>query len=148
MSKNVKLGSYFIQNTLNNGEKFVMLVDFAPEWLCGAVHDAHQSDLPNDWIYNECYAACLAIDDGSLSNQDSIHQHADSQMDVYTKDLYQWAADMCLTAIFSHAEEEADDFGPDDAPGSTIDRLTRVQYCAIARIAQTIWDAYETATAE
>jgi hypothetical protein len=139
----VKLGSFFVTGKRDNGEMFVSLKDERPEWLHEAVHAAHGSDLPNDWIYAECRAACDAIDDGSLTlaedSDDGLHEHADSRVDIYTRELYQWAADMCLSDAYANAESEAADILGDES--DTIKRLGAIQYCAIRSIAATILDA-------
>ena len=131
-----KLGSFFVTGKRNNGETFVSLKDERPEWLHDAVHTAHGSDLPNDWIYRECEAACDAIDEGSLTDDDSVHEYADSRVDIYTRDLYQWAADMCLSDTYAGAESEAGDFLGEES--DTIKRLSAIQYCAIGAIARII----------
>ncbi len=99
--------------------------------------------MPNDWIYAECRAACAAIDDESLSDDDgySLHSHADSQVDTYTRDLFQWGADMCLTDTYSNAESEAEDCGFTE--GATIEEHFRaIQYHAVYAIAATILGAW------
>lgn len=137
----MKLGDFFKRDTRHDGTKFVTLADNRPDWLHDAVYEAHQSDLPNDWIYAECEAACDAIDDGSLTDEDSLHSHADCRVDVYTRDLYQWAADMCLSDTFAAAESDAEDIG--DPPNETEKRLAQLQYYAIARIARIMLEAAE-----
>ena len=87
-------------------ESFVTLKDETPDWLQAAVRDAHKGDLPNDWVFAECEAACNAIDDDSLSSDDT-HDYTDGRVDIYTKDLFCWATDMCLSRTWSDAEEEA-----------------------------------------
>jgi hypothetical protein len=121
------------------------LTDNRPDWLYEAVQAAHVSDLPNDWIYAECRAACDAIDDGSIACEDDIHEHADSRVDVYTKDLYQWAADMCLSDTFAQAESDVEDMGG-DSRDDTLQRIRELQYFAISRIARTVFEAWEENT--
>lgn len=127
--------SHFVIKTRESkhvgGESFVTLATDAPQWLATAVRDAHQGTLPNDWIYAECRAAALAFDEGALDDSeddDSVHEHVDGQVDVYTQALYQWAADFCLTETFSTAEQEARDMG---LPEETEKRLMSIQYAAI-----------------
>jgi hypothetical protein len=134
------LGKYFVTRTRDNGDKFVTLTDDAPEWLADAVREAHQGDLPDDWIYTECRAACDAIDDGSIASEDDIHAHADSRVEIYTAKLARWYADMCLSSTYSEAECRAEEIGPGDGVN---DRLMRIQYCAIEYIAETIFRAFE-----
>lgn len=128
--------------TRQNPRKVDCLTEERPDWLYDAVVAAHQGDFPNDWIYSECRAACEAIDDGSLSSDDDVHEYADSRVDVYTHDLASWYADMCSSTTYATAEEEAHDLGAID--GEAIDhRLKIVQYVALSYIARTILDAYQ-----
>jgi hypothetical protein len=144
----VKLGSFFVTGKRDNGESFTTLRDDRPEWLQDAVREAHAGDFPNDWIYSECRAACEAIDAGDLSDDDNLHEHADSRVDVYTRHLYQWAADFCLSDTWANAESEVDDMGTGPMVGvtlpagsSSLQRITTVQYCARATIARIMLSA-------
>lgn len=132
----MKLASYF---TTENPRKVVCLSEDAPTWLKAAVYKAHNGDAPNDWIYAECQAAACAIDEGSLKDDDN-DAHAEAQVDIYTKDLYQWAADMCLTSTYGQAQEYVEDMS---MPEDTLDRIRAFQYAAILTIAQTIVQAWE-----
>jgi hypothetical protein len=127
----------FIKDTRDNGEQFYRLTDDAPAWLRQAVQNAHHDDFPNDWIYEECAVAYDACEDHTLADEDDLHDYADSRVDVYTKDLYQWQADMCLTNTFSMAENTAQDCGSTMAPAT-------IQYFAIENIARAILDAYRS----
>lgn len=138
------LASYFKRETRTNDETFYTLKDDAPEWLRAAVQEAHDDRLPDDWVYAECYASCCAIDDGSLT-EDDLHGHVDGQVDIYTQKVFQWAADFCLSSLWAHAEERAEDLGDG---GTLVERIQRIQYCAIESICQTILSAYENAAEE
>lgn len=127
-----KLADYW---TNDNPRGCWCLKDDAPQWLLDAVRDACRGDF-NDWLWDECRAACLAIDDGALT-PDETHSHADSQVDIYTQDLFAWAADMCLTSTWSEAEEQAEDFGVMTA------KLQAIQYYAIDYIANVIVNAWK-----
>lgn len=121
---------------------FWTLRDNAPEWLHNAIRDAHQTDLPNDWIYGMCQLACEAIDDGSLT-EDTLSEFADSMVDIYTADRFHWAAEMCLSSTFGYAEEQAKEIGGESNDIS--DMLGKIQYFAIEYIAQVILNAYNNA---
>jgi hypothetical protein len=139
----MKLGTFFKKldrKPEGCASRAVTLSDNRPDWLHDAIRDAHASDLPNDWIYEECEAACDAIDEGSLTDEDSIHEHADSRVDVYTQARYQWAAQFCVSTTYADAEAEALDVGPIH---DTVTHLGVVQYYACARIARTILEAYD-----
>lgn len=141
----MKLGSFFETRKRDNGDEYSTLIDSRPEWLHNAVREAHSGDLPNDWIYLECRAACDAIDEGSLRDDDAMHEYADGRVDVYTQALYQWAADFCLSRVWAEAESEAEDFGVE---GAIEDKLRSIQFCAIRRIAQAMLDAMRASLAE
>lgn len=113
----------------------------APKWLNDAIREAHAGDLPDDWTYETCRAVCDAIDDEAIASGYDVHEFADGQVDVYTRDLAQWYADHCDGSLFSQAESDADDMGQTEQ--TVNERLTTVQFCAIARIASTLWEAYE-----
>lgn len=143
----IKLAPFF---TTENPRKVWILVDDAPEWLKDAVREAHQGDMPNDWIYSEIRDVCQAIDDGDLGlddcgdpDHDKIHEYADGAVDIYTKGLYQWQADMCLTDTYSYAEEQLSEFGGEASTGEK--RISALQYCAIEAIAVTVLNAWREA---
>lgn len=125
----------FIKSTRDDGTTFYTLADGAPEGLLEAIREAHHGTLPNDWIYEECKAAF----EGDLTDSDALHEYADGRVSIYTKELFQWNADMCLTALYRYAEDEASDLG-----GASIeDRVKVIQFCAIRMIASVIaeWKA-------
>jgi len=141
----IKLAQYFKRDKRADGKTFHTLHDNRPEWLQEAVREAHQTDLPNDWIYETCSAAADAIDGGYLGADkygDDLHEWADGQVEIYTKPLLQWVADMCLSSTYSNAESEADDLG---VGGDTVKRAMCVQYCAIRAIGQAMVDAWREA---
>lgn len=141
----IKLGLFF---TNDNDRKVWSLTDERPEWLYDAVHAAHSngSDLPNDWIYSVVRDVCRAIDDDELSadladsdDDGRLHEWVDGQVDIYTKALYQWQADMCQTSLYSEAEERLSDMGSEGTTGEK--RVAALQYNAIESIAQTVLSA-------
>ncbi len=134
-----KLGSFFQRSTRDDGTAYTALREDRPDWLQEAVYAAHGSSLPCDWVYETCRAACDAIDDGTLSEDTGSHEFADGQVDVYTKELAQWYADFCTSDLYAQADSDADDMGHEKQ--SVNERLTTVQYCAIARIADCILHA-------
>ena len=136
----MKLASFFETRTRDNGDKFVTCIDTTPEWLAAAIRDAHQGDMPSDWIFETIKATCEAIDDGPF-DADSIGEFADANLEIYTKALYQWAADMCGSSTYSAAEEQASEVGSCDANASIEDRIRVIQYYAIQYIADSILQA-------
>ncbi len=129
----------FTSKTRDDGTVFYTLSDDAPDGLLDAVQEAHRGAMPNDWIWAECKAAFE--EEADLTDPDALHEYADGRMDVYTKALHSWAADMCLTDLYSSAEEEANDLLPPTA--TTLERIGAIQFCAIQGIAATIatWKA-------
>lgn len=144
----MKLARFFESATRDSGATYVRMVDDAPEWLTDAVRAAHLGDLPNDWIYEQCRDVCDAIDEGSISDSDSVSVWADGRADIYTHDLYAFAKDMFHTYTFSNGEELARDVGGDNDRGSISEQIGRVQYFAIETIAQAILSAFEEHSAD
>ena len=133
--------------TKDPDETLVRLKDAAPEWLKDAVRKSHQGMLPHDWVFAQCYGACIAIDgldDAALKDSDWLHEHADGEVDVYTKSRFRWAMDFCLTEIFAEAEANAADI-LSDGESDTNARLGAIQYCAIETIASLMRDAIASA---
>ena len=68
-------------------------------------------DMPRDYVFLVCSLVCEAIDDGAIdlttadSLSDSIGQWAESAKEIYTGEIFKWAADMCGTALFAMAED-------------------------------------------
>lgn len=145
----MNLASHFVTRTRSDYVTYVTLTDDAPAWLKDAVREAHHGALPNDWIYAECKAAVEAFDEGTFAGSDEdddcVHDHADSRVEVYTQALYQWAADHCLTDIFAAAKQEAMDVG---LPEDTEDQIKSVQYAAIRHVADTMRQACLAAARE
>jgi hypothetical protein len=142
----MKYAAHFEKRGRENGEAFITLKEDAPGWLRDAVYEAHDGALPNDWVYAECFAACEAIDEGSITvspeiddDMEDVHGYVDARVDIYTKDRFRWAADMCLTELFANAEERATELCSDAMPMA--DRLGAVQYAAIERITEAMLEA-------
>lgn len=132
------LASYFVQKTRSNGETFYTLTDDAPEELLAAVREAHNDALPNDWVYSiladfaHDVGKCAAADEPS----DYVYEWADGCVDIYTKPLMQWAADMSYT-----------NFVDVSAPCErTIEESIRLmQFEAIVSIASTLLEYFQSA---
>ena len=132
---------HFVTRSRDGGTTFFYtLADDAPEWLKVAVREAHQGTLPNDWVYEACRDAAEAVDSVVLDveddDDDDVHSYADGQVDVYTKDLFQWAADFCLTDTWANAHQEARDMGMRD--GDLDRQVACVQYAALRHIADSV----------
>ena len=128
---------YFETRKRDDGTDYTTVKDSAPEWVRDTVHEAHGDALPNDWIYSTCgyaFEACPVAGD-----EDWSHEFADQQTDIYTANLFQWASEMCLTGVFSEAEEEAKELG--QQYNSIEDNIRLVQFCAIRRIAEIVRQA-------
>jgi hypothetical protein len=111
-----KLRAFFTTGTRPPGPvpvevKFVTTAEGVPQWLVDAIHVAHQGDLPHDWIYAECQAAAEAFDEGNLDDEEGVAEYADARVDVYTAELFAWAAEFCLTRTWAEAEAQAKESG-------------------------------------
>lgn len=92
-------GSWFEWATRPDGERFVRLMDGAPEELSDAVRDAHGELLPNDSVYELCRAVwgwlvTFADEcDGDLTRNDLPYECADDLLDgeyLYNTDRADW----------------------------------------------------------
>lgn len=134
-------------SSVRAGELFTTLKDDAPPWLKEAVREAHQGDLPLDWVYAECRTAAEAVDAGDLdlADENAVHEYVDSRVDVYTRELFQWAADHCLTATWAAAEEAAHEL---ELPKGFAEQIAAVQYAAIHFVTETVRQACARAVCE
>lgn len=121
---------------------YVRVAEGAPAWVFDAVRKAHQGALPCDWVFDECRAAAEAIDDREDVTGEWITEHADTRVEVYTKLLFQWATDFCLTELFADAEERANDLGDAGEKIAIEKRLSMIQFCAIDAISRTMLEAW------
>lgn len=137
------LAAHFERIKRPNGKWSYTLKDTAPEWLRDAVYSAHTDRPPNDWIYEECYDACVAIDDDSLSD---CGEYADQKVEPYTRELFEWAAEFCLSSLFAESEETVNGYRKHGDTVST--RLIAIQREAITFIASTILTAWENNQSE
>lgn len=120
-----------------NGETFVTLKDDAPDWLKEAVRDCHDGMLPNDWIFAECEAVCVEWDSERFDGrywQDAVYEFVSSRVDIYTSEVFKWAADFCNSSIFAEADEQSKELGG-RAELSIEKVLQSVQHCALETIA-------------
>ena len=142
----MKLGDFFEVKSRDNGEAFVSLKEGSPGWLRDAVYSAHIDTMPNDWIYAECSAAADAIDEGYLT-ADNVNEFANDRVDVYSAELFQWAANMHATSLFSEAESRANDCGA-IVETDVVSVLSRVQYFALELVAELFLEGVKGHTSE
>ena len=133
MIKHSKLAGYFVTKERDNGEAFVTLADNRPQWLYDSVYSAHNGSMPCDWVYATCKDVAYAIDSGDLKDSDDCATFADGNVDIYTKDLYQWGAHHCLQDFYTAAESDAKDNCM--LTGTIEEQLRAIQYIAIRYIA-------------
>lgn len=130
-----KIAPFFERRrTRDSGEAFYTLKDDKPEWLQDAVMDAHNGEMPDDWIYEQCSAIADMIDDYDPDDdlEDATHEMADGLVDVYTHDLNRWyAANLCRAEWVEQAREE----GLIDADADITARFSAGQYLQLRFIA-------------
>ena len=128
--------NYFETRTRDNGETFVTRTDDAPDWLADAVRAAHDDEFPNDWRYVTCRAIFEAFEDGS-SDPSEV---ADSLVDVYTADLFEWlAGDLGRSAYVDEAMTEGL-----TSPSSSIEERIRLgQYLCIEAMVRVLAEAVD-----
>lgn len=108
--------------TREDGSPYTRRTSDAPEWLQELVFDAHGDMLPDDWRYACIAAACEAIADADDPDDDG-HEFADSYVDVYTADLYEWLGSNLSRQ--GYCDEASEEFGPAD---SLVSQIMQGQY--------------------
>lgn len=121
-------------------EWFYTLKDDAPEWLREAVYDAHNDEMPNDWVYDHLDTFARHIDslDADADLEDISHEMADGNVDIYTHDLNRWYADNLGR---SEWVEQAREEGLIDADADITARFSAGQYLQLRFIADTLVQA-------
>lgn len=133
----------------SNGEEFTRLKEGSPQWMKDAIFAAHEaidSRLPDDWIYEmvRCLASDLEdrdLDEGSEADSDMLHEIADSQVEIYTSALAQWYADHSGNRDLC---EEAVSEGLASESASIEDRIKVGQFMAIERILGSLVESLES----
>lgn len=86
--------SWFEVATRTDDSTYIRTKDGCPEWVSDLVYAGHGSDfLPDDYRYRWIMSACGSIadtDEGAI--EDSAHEWADCETDVYTGRLLEWLA--------------------------------------------------------
>jgi hypothetical protein len=130
------LASFFVYEKRGDGSSFLLLSPDAPESLRDAVKAAHEEELPNDWRYEVCCRAALALKEEPDSEpEDLCHSVAQSMATPYTGSLLVWYAEM--PARLSYAEE-AEDLSN---ASSVLEALTMGQYEAAHNAAALFYSA-------
>jgi hypothetical protein len=133
----------------DESERIVTLKDGAPTWLRDAVYACHDGTLPDNWVYETCYAVACSLDERDKGDSvedwlaSELHNFADSQVDIYTKSIYQWATDHVGSSLYCAAEDAAD-----GEYESTEQKFQAIQYWAIDSIASTFANAVVEAETE
>lgn len=129
-----KLATYWERHA-RVGAAFYCLTDTAPEWIKDAVREAHGDESPDDWVHEQCYDVCIAIDNGAIGGPDDAAEWADSNGDVYTAALLRWAAGD-LNRL-SYCDEAASE-GLITEKATMEERLRIGQFVQLERIARAI----------
>lgn len=115
----IKLAPFFeYVNGPDNDEdsRIVVLKEepYAPKWLKEALYACHADKLPDNWVYATCYAVACALDERDAKDStdswvaSELHNFVDSQVDIYTHAIFQWAADFAGSRAFADAEEQSE----------------------------------------
>lgn len=133
-------------NNVPTVNRFWSYDDAAPQWLKDAVRECHQNSFPSDWIFSECAAVWSYILENKDSSEedlrDLMHEHADSNVEPYTKDLFSWCAVFCCSKLYSNAEERAEELCAFNSHTTVVDLLRVIQFCALSTIAETMLVAF------
>lgn len=116
----------------------VRLTEDAPEFLIEYVRKAHDTEAPNNWVWEKC-----AYFWGTLCEDDDMDEAIDAAVDIWWADLFQWLADMPLSR--KHYCDRALDEGVAD--GSDFANIVIAgQYLQLCEIAELMREAYDQAT--
>lgn len=88
-----ELHSAFETKQRDNGESFVTLKRDAPEWMTKVIYNAHDGEMPNDWIFNSVFEAAFFIQDLDQLEDGDASMFAEQQTQIYGADLMKWATD-------------------------------------------------------
>lgn len=96
------------------------------------IADAHGlNHLPCDWHYEQVRNALGAIHDGELTDDDDVHDWADSNVDTYNTARREW-----LTKCGQYDADQAKELGSDDGDVDTL--LGIAQYVELRSIAYAV----------
>jgi len=76
----------------DDGSQFYKLKETAQD-LVEFVYELHDSELPNDWRYDTIISILEIIEDYNELDDDVSFEIAESLVDIYNHDLFQWYAD-------------------------------------------------------
>lgn len=102
-----------------DAERFVSLKDERPDWLQELVFEAHGHGdyLPDDWRYQTIRDAIGHIHDSGAESaddlEDSAHEFADQNVDVYTGSRYAWLASNLRRSGYVDEARDEGLIGPD-----------------------------------
>jgi len=137
-----ELSDSFVTSTRTDGTKYTHCADTAPDWVSDVVHACHGHMGPDDWRYR-MIAECAGdlCDYAPDEWQESLHEVADSLVDIYTSQLLQWLASRNdRTDYIDDARRE----GLIDADADETNRIMIGQYQEYMEILQAMMQAIET----
>lgn len=131
MTLQEKITEYTKQfTTTKRGDETIVIFNNESNELHNSVMGAHETRLPNDWIF-EKYLEILErlgeYDIESIDNiEDNRHEIVDGIVDIYTSDLTAWLNDSNMNV--EYLSEALEEYGK---PESGFQVLTQAQYKAI-----------------
>jgi hypothetical protein len=132
----------FESATAHDGHTFYRIKDGSPDWIKEAVHAAHGTYLPNDWVYEAAMDAFSAIHDaGDGSDLEEVRTEFADNADVYSADLGKWLDD--FPGARSACAEAVEEFGASEDAGDVDKLLQMGQYVARDAIFSAILEAVE-----
>ena len=104
----------FEQRTIGDRPPFYVLKDGRPDWMRGAIYEAHNGILLDDWSYSACYSIVSDLADCDEADTESdIRERSDEfiggRIDEATSRLAAWLASH--SARVGYCDEAADDYG-------------------------------------
>jgi hypothetical protein len=132
------LRTFFKTKERDNGDTFVYTTDDRPQELQDAIYEAHEQQLPNDWIFGTFADLLQKVEEYDCENieqlEDYRHEIVDSYVDIYTHDLTKWLHE---NQALSYLEDACDGFVSEDGAWQL---LARAQYNAIDEVMRCVID--------
>ena len=119
-----------------------ILKNGAPEWIRDAIHEAHGSMMPDDYVYDiskDAFRAIADADSADLEDLEELGAEFADRVDIYTAKLCAWLGSSLHR--LGYCDEAAEEFGGELQTMS--DRLMQGQYLERSRIFSAILSACE-----
>jgi hypothetical protein len=115
------------------------LNDSSPDWVSVLVYEAHGNFLPDDWRYS-CIRSALEFIHDNDADEDSSHEFADGEVDVYTNERFAWLSSSLRRA--DYVDQAVEDFGSNPEAG-IVDQIGLGQYAEAQEVYASVISSLE-----